>query len=313
MDIPAAFPLAFVPPIPCEYGRLRKAVGVPSDYTVVPSADFIVPSPSYAPGRRSIAANNPRAHFGQYDLPPPSPPPRGPLPSVPSGLHLDPTQLPLPYSPGGRSPSLSPRSASPLFSQPIPAIQRGRETPFPARPVLPPQESSELVRRTTTAARNVVWKQQREGVPDILINVEDATDDGGSVIRADPGPDFDPHVRPDIAQFYFAHAAEREGAPSGRVSPSGMPYDRDAESVYVDDDRSLYPDDARTLETHRRRSAVDSYYFDSEAGQQRMSVWSRRASFMDDEKSGEVRSRLITRVGQMHQEEVPPVPKIRPF
>jgi hypothetical protein len=56
------------------------------------------------------------------DLPPPSPPPTGPLPDVPS--------------PGG------------LYSQPIPSIKRGREAPFPARSVLPADEASRIIEST---------------------------------------------------------------------------------------------------------------------------------------------------------------------
>ncbi|ETW76518.1 hypothetical protein HETIRDRAFT_411879, partial [Heterobasidion irregulare TC 32-1] len=81
-------------------------------------------------------------------------------------------------------------------------------------------------------------------------------------------------------------------------------------------DRSLYPDDTRTLETNRDRATIDSYYFHADGS--RESVWSKRASFLDDERSGEVRERFVRGVAAMYggdgreRETIPPVPKL-PF
>jgi len=92
-----------------------------------------------------------------YDIPPPSPPPAGPLPSVPppgsypqqrnernrslSGSSSSIGAVP-PLTRPMRSTSGSKLTSSPseqgLYSQPIPTLHRGKEAAFPARPILPP-------------------------------------------------------------------------------------------------------------------------------------------------------------------------------
>ncbi|GLB42814.1 hypothetical protein LshimejAT787_1202630 [Lyophyllum shimeji] len=95
------------------------------DLTIIPSTSFIVPSPRASPGPGLPSPN--KNVFAYYDIPPPSPPPAGPLPSVPHARQDH----------GSSSIARSRTPEQDLFAQPIPSIQRGREPPFPARPVLP--------------------------------------------------------------------------------------------------------------------------------------------------------------------------------
>ncbi|KDQ58102.1 hypothetical protein JAAARDRAFT_34898 [Jaapia argillacea MUCL 33604] len=191
-------PLPLPPPATSSQGSSG------SDPSIVPSTDYLVPSP----------IPSPRA--GVYDLPPSTPPPSGPLPPPPMGSlppdgfprspSLYPNALARNGSGGSSRPStgsrpgtadrerepeperewkfklkpgppsayrdipaaadassnlqaapppVSSRSPSPgLYNQQIPRVQRGRESPFPARPILPPEESSQLVRKSSLAGRS---------------------------------------------------------------------------------------------------------------------------------------------------------------
>ncbi|KAF5375933.1 hypothetical protein D9615_008278 [Tricholomella constricta] len=139
---PRPTPASPLPPSPSSFLRSPspnpnpRIQGSESPYsdrptlTIVPSTDYIVPSPRASP----LPSPNVLAY---YDIPPPSPPPAGPLPSVPppGSFPRTPTR-----GQGGGSISSLARSRTPeqgLFSQPIPSIQRGREAPFPARPIMP--------------------------------------------------------------------------------------------------------------------------------------------------------------------------------
>ena len=330
---------------------------VPSDYIIVPSAEFVVPSPSRS--RRSPLPS-PRGHFAQYDLPPPSPPPQGPLPQIPVDQPaFDVRAPPSSFMQGSSINRSNAPSPSPsLFAQPIPLIQRGRESPFPTRPVLPQAESTELVRRTSItqrarmmatrafaeddsgvgagadgrSRRRVQFLQPETGLdsedgraasalgvrgaaafvtPEITVADED---DGPTPVSR--GADED-DVRPDIAAFFFgSQDAGQNMATAAAMRASTVYGTEDGRSSYIDDDRSLYPDDTRTLETNRDRATIDSYYFHADGS--RESVWSKRASFLDDERSGEVRERFVRGVAAMYsgdgreREAIPPVPKL-PF
>ncbi|TFK51288.1 hypothetical protein OE88DRAFT_1527669 [Heliocybe sulcata] len=117
----------------------------PSDYSLVPSvpgAEYTNPSP--LPSPRPLTPSH-------HDMPPPTPPPHGPLPDVP------PQQVEIQAPKASAAPPSSfldfeaqspptSRSTSPLYAQGIPTIQRGRESPFPAKPLLPP-EDRELIQR----------------------------------------------------------------------------------------------------------------------------------------------------------------------
>ncbi|EPQ53110.1 hypothetical protein GLOTRDRAFT_122393 [Gloeophyllum trabeum ATCC 11539] len=124
----------------------------PTDYSLVPSVpgnEYTNPSPQPSPA--GLERPNALAH---YDLPPPSPPPSGPLPDVPqhqNGPSVPKIEIKVPKAgpPSSfldfeaQSPSTS-RSTSPMYS----GAQRGRTSPFPVQPLLPPEESAELIQRT---------------------------------------------------------------------------------------------------------------------------------------------------------------------
>lgn len=107
--------------------------------TITPSSDYLVPSP------RNSTFPSPNV-LAYYDIPPPSPPPMGPLPSVPAGRpgsssgNANPNVLPSPAALRqrliDRPPRQFPSDIHPVVHPPS-NIQRGRESPFPSRPVLP--------------------------------------------------------------------------------------------------------------------------------------------------------------------------------
>ncbi|THH16043.1 hypothetical protein EW146_g4539 [Bondarzewia mesenterica] len=303
---------------------------ISSDYYIVPSSEFIVPSPS--PMRRSPMPS-PRGHFAHYDLPPPSPPPQGPLPQVPaepaiSHIHAPPTA----FGWGGHIPSRAPSPSPSLLAQPI---QRGRAAPFPSRPILPRDESTQLIRRTSLSqrARMMARRSFAEDDSDIGTDAEGRGQRGVQFLLPDAeirranselsfhGPSTfvppqitveDEEVRPDVAQFFFGN--------QGAGGPTAHSIADDGHSGYFDDDKSVYPDDARTLGTLGNGSTVtiDSYYFNSSNKSVRESVWSKRASFLDDERSGQMREMFVKRVEEMYstggpeKDGIPPVPKL-PF
>jgi hypothetical protein len=341
---------------------------------IEPSARYIVPSPSIgaeplpsprvadanasaaaadlpAPrpmGLRLTVPGSPsRARFSLAELPPPTPPPSGPLPNVPDEPHIQaPTPVSVSMSAFGSIARLPPsaysRSSSPvqpgraspgIFGQAIPTIQRGRESPFPARPVLPQEESSELVRRTSQSAQArrrpaaavVVdddWRRSDrlgdELEPRMRVGRSRDVSPARAPVRDNisPGVTYDPRglaraptlvessgkdgdMRSDVALFFFppekASYRDTLSPYHSRIAPesvtSGYPND--------DDDASVYPP---TLGT---RSAVDSYYFTGDG--------SRPASFIDAERSDEIRTRFVQRVGSMWGEladAIPPVPAL---
>lgn len=104
-----------------------------SSLSIIPSSDYIVPSPRVSP------VPNPSV-IAYYEIQPSSPPPVGQISRAPSRSPSKTRDRA-----GGSSIGSIPRSHTPdqgLFSQPIPSIQRGREAPFPARPILPSSRNS---------------------------------------------------------------------------------------------------------------------------------------------------------------------------
>lgn len=269
---------------------------------------------------------SPRPRF--YDeLPPPSPPPTGPLPDVPSS--------------GG------------LYSQPVPSIKRGREAPFPARGVLPAEEASRLIESTLRARREALLarladSEAAEAGPSGIGNDDNGFDVGvdGSIVpdlpwlaaETSPMPPPSPppeqqredeqdwpddeSVRPDIAQFYlYEPSGERvsvsggvEEMISGRRRSPDAPHDERSSYTYSYTPSTVGGD---------ARGDVESYYFGdpdttsdggADDGADDSTEAQSRASFVDDERSHNMRARLIARVDALYgAEKVPPVPKLRPF
>ena len=108
----------------------------PTHLKITPSSDYLVPSPRNS----NLPSPNVLAY---YDIPPPSPPPVGPLPSVPAGrpgssngnANVLPSPAALRQRLMDRPPRQFPSDLHPVVHPPS-NIQRGREQPFPSRPVL---------------------------------------------------------------------------------------------------------------------------------------------------------------------------------
>lgn len=141
--------LTIVPPSPAPYGEYI----VPS-----PRLSGLPPSPKHSAVNARLSGLPPSPNvLAYYDIPPPSPPPMGPLPSVPSSSsHVSPRISPTSASHGvstnqdinefisnpnqfppaallrQRVIDRTPRTLPAEFS----TIQRGKESPFPSRPVL---------------------------------------------------------------------------------------------------------------------------------------------------------------------------------
>ena len=135
-----------------------------------------------------------------YDLPPPSPPPNGPLPDVPSdisrstspswsmmdsshsrfprsapadtndprGLQQRPMASPLDRDPRPTTAAPHPLSREitvdvPTIVEPTPPVQRGRVSPFPTAPVLPREQTTGLMRQTSKMTREAVGRALRNG------------------------------------------------------------------------------------------------------------------------------------------------------
>lgn len=129
----------------------------------------------------------------------------------------------------------------------------------------------------------------------------------------------DESVRPDVAQFYLYASP----SPRGGNGEAPAPFSPDV----PDDERSTYtysfarsspsPDMRASATIPSARSDVLSYYFeeldrDGAGGdKKRLS----RSSPVDNERSREMRARLLARVDAMYGEDkVPPMPKLRqPF
>ncbi|TFK94537.1 hypothetical protein K466DRAFT_476317 [Polyporus arcularius HHB13444] len=192
-------PLTLTPPTPTSSSHPGRIPPSPD-----PEYVMVTPNPSTpTPGGGPPSPTAQRPHIlAYYDLPPPSPPPRGPLPDVPSDISrstspswsmmdssspspsryarsapadtTDPRglqQRPL-ASPADRD---RPNTASshplsreisrdvPTLAQPIPPTQRGRMSPFPTAPVLPRDQTAPLVRQTSKLTQEAVSRALRNG------------------------------------------------------------------------------------------------------------------------------------------------------
>ncbi|EAU83749.1 hypothetical protein CC1G_05653 [Coprinopsis cinerea okayama7 len=93
---------------------------------------LLVPQDVSSKGNTPLPSPNVLAY---YDIPPPSPPPMGPLPSVPPGAGATPSNPPPSHL---RSKLVGQRNGNELSVSINPNIQRGRESPFPSRPIASP-------------------------------------------------------------------------------------------------------------------------------------------------------------------------------
>lgn len=307
---------------------------------VIPSSSYLVPSP------RSTPLPSPSV-LAYYDIPPPSPPPAGPLPSVPgTSTGAGPLSSPLRVMPRARN-----------HEQGGGSIRRGRESPFPARPILAGGgtvpigaggagagglESRVRVRRyrdlyalpsppggwggagEQRGGRGKGKWRDEENDDDYVpgIHLVEPSESGWGEGRNDEDDEDD--MRDVLDRFEETRGSQvgAEGRALGRsrsfealeAPQKNHPHPRG--SLEADDDSSIYPEEDATA---AERSIFDHSQSDQEEGGDRTSRWSgsiySRASFLDPDKSEETRDRFIQRVEAMMRDEgreqvIPPVPKI---
>lgn len=269
------------PPIP------RGVSPAFSESSVISSSDFIV--------------GTPRPRFFE-DLPPPSPPPTGPLPEVP--LHGP-------------------------YSHLVPQIRRGRQSPFPTQGILPVQEVSRLIERTERRRLEAQAGTQPENLDDDINNYDDLPRLTDRVVLVPPPPHSnvqedeydwpdDESVRPDIAQFYFYESPSSNGNTTSRVAPGPSPNEPDDLSTYkFPFVRSFSSENIPPSPmTPAVPSDIHSYYI--EHGQDVGEDGEGRSQFFDDDEENNhvTRTRFVARVADAFHgaEKTRPVPKLlRPF
>jgi hypothetical protein len=256
-----------------------------SESSVVSSSDFIVPSP--------------RPRFFE-DLPPPSPPPTGPLPEVPF------------HGP---------------YSHLVPQVKRGRQAPFPTRGVLPVQEASQLIERTERRRLGAQMEMPGENV-DGAINsgvYDDLSQLSNRVVLVPPSPPHDnsqdefdwpddESVRPDIAQFYFFETSSPGGGGAGRIAPLSPDEPDDLSTFKFPFVRSLSENIPASPITPSVPSDIHSYYSEGPGRDGGGEDVEGRSHFFDDEHNRAMRARLTVRADAFQgTEKTRPVPKLRPF
>ncbi|KAH9475032.1 hypothetical protein JR316_0012134 [Psilocybe cubensis] len=160
---PQPYASSGVPGSPTSRLRSRSPVGLPTSpslntfishpITAVDQSQLTVNSQEYSgPSHRNSGLPSPNV-LAYYDIPPPSPPPMGPLPTLPAQASCSSnttgsanTSAAGNLNPGGfpsaavlrqRVIDRTPRQLPPDFLQTQANIQRGKESPFPSRPVPP--------------------------------------------------------------------------------------------------------------------------------------------------------------------------------
>ncbi|KAF8063482.1 hypothetical protein FPV67DRAFT_1672502 [Lyophyllum atratum] len=320
-------------PSPLLRSPSRQAADRPA-LTIIPSSAYIVPSPHASPG---LPAPNVLAY---YDIPPPSPPPAGPLPSVPPLRSVAPTgtQSRTQDRPGGGSVGSIAQSRTPeqgLYTQAIPSIQRGREAPFPARPILPsamqagvgqglearvkvpryrelyglplpPGQADHSRAERTSMMRD--WDSHSEAGP--AIDVVEPSDGGWEDLGYDDQDEED--MRDVLDRFEEARVGSRaQQQQGGKALGRSHSFEAIRNRLSGNSDSEDHYEDEGEEATGRKSST-------EEGGGDRNSRWSgsiySRVSVLDPEKSEEARQRFVQRVEDMYgdggREKVPPVPKI---
>ena len=258
-----------------------------SESSVVSSSEFIVPSP--------------RPRFFE-DLPPPSPPPTGPLPEVP--LHGP-------------------------YSHLVPQIKRGRQPPFPTRGILPVQDASRLIERTERRRLEAQAESADDATgSDVYGDLPHIAD---RVVLVPPSPPHDDSqedeydwpddesVRPDVAQFYFFESPGLNGSTAGPVAPRPPPHEPDDLATFkFPFVRSLSSENIPASPiTPSVPSDIHSYYSEETSRDGGGEDGEGRSQFFDDEHNrvnGAMRARLMVRADAFQGgEKIRPVPRLRPF
>ncbi|KAG5640853.1 hypothetical protein DXG03_006818 [Asterophora parasitica] len=303
---PRPSPLSPLPPTPSSFLRSPRpdSMGIrkPSTRHADHSHPTSIPSPRASP----LTSPNVLAY---YDIPPPSPPPPGPLPSVPppSSFGRTPTQ-----SGGGSINSIQvARSRTPIQGISNPRIQRGREAPFPARPILPSPAS------TTVGGGVGPGLEEHVKVPRYreLYGLPLPPHDPERGWRSTPSPtlgwdeaDYDEEHEEDMRDVLDSFCGRDGGKALGRSRSFEAIHNRIAG---VDDsDLEYYDKDSHGGDDVGRKSSTE------EEGADGNSRWSgsiySRVSVLCPEKSEETRQRFIDRIEAIYggRDSVPPIPKL---
>ncbi|KAL1943720.1 hypothetical protein VTO73DRAFT_4165 [Trametes versicolor] len=394
-------PLTLTPPTPTASSTLYPPSPDPDYVLVTPSAS--APNTPRAPEQghsvnSSVASastsnsNGPPSPGMQrpkvlayYDLPPPSPPPRGPLPDVPSDISrstspswsmmdqstsnsrfprsapadtADPrgAQQYRPLATPADRPNTAahplsreiatdsrPRSPTPRIASPVPPALRGRVSPFPTAPVLPREQTTQLMRRTSKLTQEAViratkpghapasasgypsthsrwpsseqqlgvqWQPRSASALDTRrpSEVGHESDDGGSFLAYDDDDDdlsdLSPNTRPTSTE-------PAESSPDVNTILAGF---RAEQAAQPDDPKTNTVRESHTLSAIVSGYERDTVYLDEEGGGDRYSVWSdaaSRHSFLDGERSAAIRAKFVKRVEAMYgKDTVPPVPHL---
>ncbi|KAH9847082.1 hypothetical protein C2E23DRAFT_863577 [Lenzites betulinus] len=402
-------PLTLTPPTPTASSSFYPPSPDPDYVIVTPSAS--APNTPRAPENghnanlsvtstgtsNSNGSSSPGLHrpkvLAYYDLPPPSPPPRGPLPDVPSDISrstspswsmmdqstsnsrfprsapadtADPRGQQQQYRPmptpidrpntaahplsreiaTGSTTDSRPRSPIPRIASPIPPALRGRVSPFPTAPVLPREQTTQLMRRTSKLTQDAVIRASRygnanapasaSGYPathsrwpsqDRQLGVQwqprsasaldtrrpsdigHESDDGGSFLAYDDDDDED---LSDLSPNTRPTSTEPpESSPDVSKILAGF---RAEQNAQLEGGKPHPMRESHTLSAIVAGYERDTVYLDEEGGGDRYSVWSdaaSRHSFLDTERSAAIRAKFVRRVEAMYgKDTIPPVPHL---
>ncbi|PPQ69926.1 hypothetical protein CVT26_013251 [Gymnopilus dilepis] len=317
----------------------------PAQLSLAPPSDGTsLTSRSPSPSRPNVLA--------YYDMPPPSPPPMGPLPTLPgstpkaSSSTSDSTPFPsasvLRQRMIDRSPRPVPADAVPY--QQVTAlqnIQRGRESPFPARPVLPP---GTVPRRYGPP----MTRQQQEEAVSNSRDVKRARFASGEPTQIDTNSRW---MDDDESEAYYSYAEDEEGGEVIGYEQEEVEDEEDSQELrnvldrFADDRRRSAEDAIQALErshsfealknltgqnapaTHHvtqpppqpmyafarpPRPEVEVDAVDQDEGYDGMTIGNRssrwsgsiysRNSILDEDESGQGRERLVQKVEEMLRE-----------
>ncbi|KAF7295199.1 hypothetical protein MIND_01058700 [Mycena indigotica] len=283
---------------------------------IIPSTDFIVPSRSASPLPPSPNV------LSYYDVPPPSPPPTGPLPRPPPSRDVGPgiARLrnmsrdrngvqeglsPIPRDPGSRSVSpspisspwstggrLSPLPLSPGARSPISPTQRGRAAPFPSQPIIPSRSAPNTGLGPGLAAR-VQVERYRDlyaiQIPDQTRDRYRDEDETSVNIRVQEGSDEevedDPEITGVLGRFRQPVNRERDAAALERNNSGALRPGTNTRRVRFSPQRSP------TREAYSEEEEDDddaSLYPDDErtAGRKTMFLFDKSSSGNEDDTIG---------------------------
>lgn len=280
--------------------KLRRSP-TPSQLSIIPSSEYIVPSPRATP----LPSPNVLAY---YDIPPPSPPPTGPLPSVPQAVSTDSVSRGRPQQRdhGPFKASITRDYSLPSRLQASPTgIQRGKQTPFPVLPIAPVVSDSEVTspemeRAASYEILHALATEPPSGDGQITHKESDSL---AQPVDADwPYEEEEEDIQEVLERFDVSlHMSEERERAVGRSQPFEAIRRRlpnHVPSEYYDDDDD---DDVRYSFSDDK----------TESSGEGISVYSR-ASLLDPDKSESARERFLQRVADMHSEgqAIPPIPRL---